>query len=249
MCSLPRAGQRGVRAGGNNVVLVAGCQSITAPARLRLAMGVAPWSQSRVLPIPHRGSVRGVDQALHPLPPPRPEVEALLTALDGVSWIMAVLLYGSGLRLMECLQLRVNGITFTRNEILVREGKGNKDRMTMLPAAVEEPLLVLLDRVRRLHERGLKAGCGRVRLPDALARKYPNADREWGWQWVFPASRIYTDPRYGSPRRENDHDLYSRAEPRRARRPEPSRPTARGASGVLARSGELRSAPGGEKPS
>jgi integrase len=84
-----------------------------------------------------------------------PEVEALLTALDGVNWIMAMLLYGSGRRLMECLQLRVKDIDFTRNEILVREGKGNKDRVTMLPAAVKDLLLRHLDRVRRLHERDL----------------------------------------------------------------------------------------------
>jgi len=130
----------------------------------------------------------------------------LLAALDGVSWIMAMLLYGSGLRVMECLQLRIKDITFTRNEIVVREGKGNKDRMTMLPAAVTEPLLAHLGAVRRLHERDLKAGCGRVRLPDALARKYPNADREWGWQWVFPSSRICTDPRFGSPQRYHVHE-------------------------------------------
>jgi integron integrase len=140
----------------------------------------------------------------------RPEVEALLAALDGVSdgvsWIMALLLYGSGLRLMECLQLRVKDVTFTRNEILVREGKGNKDRVTMLPAAVKEPLLAHLDGVRRLHGRDLTAGYGRVRLPHALARKYPNANREWGWQWVFPASRICTDPRFGSPQRYHVHE-------------------------------------------
>ena len=116
----------------------------------------------------------------------RPEVEALLSALDGVSWIMAMLLYGSGLRLMECLRLRVKDVEFTRHEILVREGKGNKDRVTMLPGAVEDPLRVHLDRVRVVHERDLKSGFGRVQLPDALARKYPNAHREWSWQSVFP---------------------------------------------------------------
>ena len=136
----------------------------------------------------------------------RPEVEALLSALDGVSWIMAMLLYGSGLRLMECLRLRVKDIEFTRHEILVREGKGNKDRVTMLPGAVEDPLRVHLDRVRVVHERDLKSGFGRVQLPDALARKYPNAHREWSWQWVFPASRICKDARFGPPQRFHLHE-------------------------------------------
>jgi len=135
----------------------------------------------------------------------RHEVAALLGALTGVGWLMAMLLYGSGLRLKECLRLRVKDIDFTRNEIVVREGKGKKDRVTMLPTAVKEPLRAHLERVRRLHERDLAAGFGRVALPDALARKYPNADREFGWQWVFPASRICTDPRFGAPQRYHLH--------------------------------------------
>ena len=136
----------------------------------------------------------------------RPEVEALLAVLDGVSWIMAMVLYGSGLRVLECLRLRVKDIDFTRNEILVRDGKGEKDRVTMLAAAVKEPLRKHLDRVRCLYERDLQAGFGRVQLPGALARKYPNADREWGWQWVFPASRLCMDPRFGPPQRFHLHE-------------------------------------------
>ncbi len=136
----------------------------------------------------------------------RLEVDALLGALDGVSWIMAMLLYGSGLRLMECLRLRVKDIEFSRHEILVREGKGNRDRVTMLPGAVEEHLRTHLERVRAVHQRDVQAGCGRVQLPDALARKYPNADGEWSWQWVFPAARICTDPRFGSPQRFHLHE-------------------------------------------
>lgn len=136
----------------------------------------------------------------------RDEVTALLQAMRGVSWLMAMLLYGAGLRLRECLRLRVKDIDFSRNEVLVREGKGNKDRVTMLAVAVKEPLLAHLGRVRRLHEADLKAGFGRVQLPDALRRKYPNADREWGWQWVFPASQICTDPRFGGPQRYHLHE-------------------------------------------
>lgn len=147
----------------------------------------------------------------------REEVQALLAALDGVPWLMAMLLYGSGLRLMECLRLRVKDIECARHEILVREGKGNKDRVTMLAAAVQEPLGRHLERVRRLHERDLRAGFGRVQLPDALARKYPNAAREWGWQWVFPAAKICTDPRFGPPQRYHLHETVPQRALREAR--------------------------------
>jgi integrase len=99
----------------------------------------------------------------------------------------------------------VQEVEFSRNEILVRNGKGQKDRVTMLPAAVREPLATHLERVQRQHEADLQAGLGRVQLPDALARKYPNADREFGWQWVFPASRICSDPRFGAPQRYHLH--------------------------------------------
>ena len=117
-----------------------------------------------------------------------------------------MLLYGAGLRLKECLRLRVQEIEFSRNEILVRNGKGKKDRVTMLPGVVKEPLAVHFERVRRQHDADLQAGFGRVQLPDALARKYPNAEREWGWQWVFPAGRICRDPRFGAPQRYHIHE-------------------------------------------
>jgi len=136
----------------------------------------------------------------------RAEVQALLGALDGLSWIMAMLLYGAGLRLTECLQLRVKDIEFSRNEIVVREGKGNKDRVTMLPGAVRDPLQAHLLQVRDVHARDLRAGYGRVQMPDALASKYPNARREWTWQWVFPAARICRDPRFGEPQRFHIHE-------------------------------------------
>jgi integron integrase len=148
----------------------------------------------------------------------REEVQALLAALDGVPWIMAMLLYGSGLRLMECLRLRVKDIEFTRREILVREGKGNKDRVTMLAAGVVAKLRAHLERVRRLHAADLGAGFGRVLLPDALARKYPNAEREWGWQWVFPATTISADPRSGERRRHHQHETVPQRAIREARR-------------------------------
>jgi integron integrase len=136
----------------------------------------------------------------------RPEVRALLGALDGVHWIMASLLYGAGLRLLECLRLRVKDIDFASHQILLREGKGHKDRRTMLPAAVQEPLAAHLEHVRQRHQHDLAQGFGRVYVPDALQRKYPHASREWGWQWVFPASQISLDPRSGEHRRHHLHE-------------------------------------------
>jgi integron integrase len=131
------------------------------------------------------------------------EVKALLDALEGVHWLMGHLLYGAGLRLMECLRLRVKDIDFSANQITVREGKGNKDRITMLPSVVKAPLAAHLVRVRALHQRDLARGFGSVYLPNALHRKYPHAPKEWGWQWVFPARQISVDPRSGEKRRHH----------------------------------------------
>jgi len=136
----------------------------------------------------------------------RPEVRALLGALDGVHWLMASLLYGAGLRLLECLRLRVKDLDFTKRQLVVRAGKGDKDRVTVLPVAVAELLTAHLARVRTLHHQDLAQGFGRVFLPDALDRKYPNADKEWGWQWVFPASQFSVDPRSGTQRRHHLHE-------------------------------------------
>jgi integrase len=105
---------------------------------------------------------------------------------------MAMLLYGAGLRLMECLRLRVKDIDFTSNQIVVRAGKGDKDRHTMLPTAVKEPLAKHFDLIKRQHQRDLERGLGRIALPNALELKYPNAGTEWGWQWVFPATSHFT---------------------------------------------------------
>jgi integron integrase len=118
------------------------------------------------------------------------EVKAILGVLRGREWLMVMLLYGTGLRLRECLSLRVKDIDFGRNEITVREGKGHKDRRTMLPAAAREPLRTHLSHLQATHGEWLRRGVAAVHLPDALARKYPNASAEWAWQWVFPASDL-----------------------------------------------------------
>jgi integron integrase len=116
----------------------------------------------------------------------REEVKAVLGQLTGDKWLMASLLYGAGLRLMECLRLRVQEIDFAVGEIIVREGKGDKDRRTMLPQSLVTPLQEHLRKVKAIHERDLADGWGRVVLPNALERKYPNAPAEWRWQWIFP---------------------------------------------------------------
>lgn len=114
------------------------------------------------------------------------EVKAVLANLSGDKWLMASLMYGAGLRLMECLRLRVQDLDFSRNEILVRDGKGAKDRITMLPVSLKTSLQEQLKSVKVIHERDLADGWGRVLMPDALDRKYLNAPKEWRWQWVFP---------------------------------------------------------------
>jgi len=140
------------------------------------------------------------------------EVRAVLARLEGVKWLMASLLYGSGMRLMECLRLRVKDIDFERHEIVVRDGKGMKDRVTMLPASVVGPLQEHLAKARALHEKDLAEGFGEVYLPFALAKKYPNAGREWGWQYVFPSSKRSIDPYSGKERRHHlDEKVLQRA--------------------------------------
>jgi integron integrase len=136
----------------------------------------------------------------------REEVRAVLQRLDGVPRLMAVLLYGAGLRLLECCRLRVKDVDFATNQITIRDGKGHKDRATMLPASVKADLSAHLERMRRQHESDLRHGAGWVELPGALLRKYPNAGRTWGWQWVFPATRFYADRVTGQRRRHHLHE-------------------------------------------
>ena len=135
----------------------------------------------------------------------REEVQRLLGRMQGTTLLVAELLYGSGLRLMECLRLRVKDIDFDQRKVDVRDGKGKKDRVTVLPARTKPRLRQHLSRVRRLHAKDLLAGAGFVELPYALARKYPNAASSWPWQWVFPATRTYVDQATRQRRRHHLH--------------------------------------------
>jgi len=136
----------------------------------------------------------------------RAEVRAVLARMHGEPRLMATLLYGCGLRLLECCRLRVKDVDFGRNQITVRRGKGDKDRATMLPVSLKAELAAHLARVRAQHERDLTAGAGWVELPGALAKKLPNAAREWPWQWVFPATRTYVERESGQRRRHHLHE-------------------------------------------
>lgn len=133
----------------------------------------------------------------------REEAQAVLAQLTGIHHLLASLLYGSGLRLLECLRLRVKDVDFKRNQLIVREGKGDKDRVTMLPQRLKESLQQQLVKAKLLHEEDLREGFGAVYLPYALDVKYPNAAREWGWQYVFPSVRRSVDPRSGKIRRHH----------------------------------------------
>jgi integron integrase len=156
------------------------------------------------------GWVDNVERAKKPSRLPvvltRKEAKAVLVRLEGSKWIMGSLLYGSGLRLMECLRLRIKDIDFEYNQIFVRNGKGAKDRITMLPVSLNVPIKRHLEKVKAIHERDLKSGFGRVQLPFALKKKYPNADLEWAWQYVFPASKRCRDPRTAAVLRHHLHE-------------------------------------------
>lgn len=154
--------------------------------------------------------MEGIVRAKRPVHVPvvltRGEVRAILDLLDGTPHLAASLMYGSGLRLMECLRLRVKDVDFDRNEITVRDGKGQKDRVTMLPSALRQPLIEQLERARLQHRADRVRGWGAVELPYALARKYPNEATQWPWQWVFPATRHYRSADTGEIRRHHLHE-------------------------------------------
>jgi integron integrase len=162
------------------------------------------------------GTLEGLIRARKPKRLPvvmtREEVKAVLSHLSGDKWLMASLMYGAGLRLMECLRLRVQDIDLARHEILVRDGKGAKDRVTMLPDSLKAPLQEHLRGVKTIHDQDLGAGWGRVEMPHALDRKYPNAPTEWRWQWVFPQENRWrnTDTREEG-RHHIDESLVQRA--------------------------------------
>jgi integron integrase len=153
-----------------------------------------------------RGLVRARRPERLPVVLTQDEVRRALAQLDGTVWLMASLLYGAGLRLLECAELRVKDVDLATRELRVRDGKGRKDRVTMIPARLIAPLSEQIARVRRRHEADLGVGDGWVALPDALMRKYPNAGRELAWQWLFPATRTYLDPTSGQRRRHHLHE-------------------------------------------
>jgi integrase len=136
----------------------------------------------------------------------RDEVRTVIRQLRGVHRLMAILLYGAGLRLLETARVRVKDVDFARHQIMVRGGKGDKDRATPLPAVVIADPVKHLEVVKRQYDADLRHGAGWVELPWALARKYPNAGREWAWQWVYPATRIYVDRETGRRRRRHLHE-------------------------------------------
>lgn len=133
----------------------------------------------------------------------RDEVRAMLAQMQGTAWLMAALIYGGGLRLTECLRLRVKDIDFQYRQLVIRDAKGQKDRVTLLPQNLFDPLRNHLVHVRALHEADLREGFGCVYLPFALSQKYPAAERDWGWQYVFPSTRRSIDPRSGIERRHH----------------------------------------------
>lgn len=160
-----------------------------------------------VLKMEIAGTLDGFERAKRPARLPtvftHAEARAVLSQLTGTHHLMASLLYGSGLRLMECVRLRVKDVDFALGQITVRDGKGEKDRLTMLPDTLTNPLKEQLACSRKRYDADARARCANVYLPHALARKHPDAPRQWAWQWVFPAPRLSVDPRAGEMRRHH----------------------------------------------
>lgn len=177
-----------------------------APATQNLALNALVFLYRHVLERP-LGEISGIVRASRPPKLPMvltpEEVGRVLAGLSGTPWLVACLQYGSGLRLMESVRLRVKDLDFGHRALFVRHGKGGKDRVVTLPDELIEPLRRQLEHRRNLFEQDRMAGVASVYLPDALARKYPNAPTEWGWQYVFPASRVGTDPRSAERRRHH----------------------------------------------
>ncbi|MCG2740715.1 MAG: integron integrase [Syntrophaceae bacterium] len=175
-------------------------------ATQRQALNALVFLYRNVLDMPLDGEIAPARSKRLTSPPTvltQAEVQRLLAAIEGKNALMAKLLYGSGLRLMECIRLRVQDVDFGQNLIFIRGGKGGKDRTTMLPRNLQDDLLAQIESVKSLHHRDLVAGFGEVYIPDALARKYRNAARETGWQWVFPARERSRDPRSGKEMRHH----------------------------------------------
>lgn len=167
--------------------------------------------------LPWMDDIKRAKKPVHlPVVLTRQEVRAVLSRLRGVHHLQASLLYGAGLRLLECCQLRVQDLDLSRRELLVRRGKGSKDRITMIPAALIRPLSAQLDVVHDLYERDLSHGAGWVKLPNALHRKSPHAERSFLWQWVFPAKRTYRDRETGQKYRNHLHESSIQKAMRRA---------------------------------
>ena len=148
----------------------------------------------------------------------RGEISAVLAQMSGIEHLCASLMYGAGLRVLEALQLRIKDVDFAGQQLMVRDGKGRKDRATLLPTTLQAALRQHVESVRDQHAADLRVGAGFVQLPDALRAKYPSAPREWPWQWLFPATRHYTDPATGERRRHHLHETVIQRAVRRAAR-------------------------------
>ncbi|MFQ5583948.1 MAG: integron integrase [Calditrichia bacterium] len=181
-------------------------QQNVAAATQRQALNAIQFLFREVLDIPIDEEIAPIKAKKHPRPPvvmTQSEVQRVLAQMKGTHLLMAQLLYGGGLRLMECVRLRVQNIDFEKNHLYVRGAKGGKDRVTLLPGAIREDLQNHLLYVKQLHREDLANGYGEVYLPHALERKYPHAAKEWGWQYVFPAKKLRKDPRSGKLRRHH----------------------------------------------